>query len=194
MGKWGRDGGRQEILSILDNFRKTLEVSILMSESPSPFFRSKSIYLINNLIETRLILFRRKDKGKTSFTFLLKTQAEAIDKLILNSCSKRLLSKSFLFFWRIFILLSVSRNKPEASRSATYLIKRMSSPPNIADSLKRSLLITESSFSTYFNISISTDESNVPDFSRALTNAWKQRKNEDYVFWGQTPIHLYIAP
>ena len=158
-----------------------------MSESPSPFFWSKSIYLINNLIETSLILFLRKRKGKTSFTFLLKTQAEAIDKLILNSSSKRLLSKSFLFFWRIFILLSVSRNKPEASRSATYLIKRMSSPPNITDSLKRSLPITESSFSTYFNISISTDESNVPDFSSALTNAWTAAQERRLCILGSNP-------
>tara|TARA_B100000674_G_C37958070_1_gene970644 strand:- start:995 stop:1234 length:240 start_codon:yes stop_codon:yes gene_type:complete len=78
VGKLGRDGGRKGILSILDNFKKTLEVLILISESPSPFFWSKSICLTNNLVETSLILFRRKDKGKTSFAFLLKTQAGAI--------------------------------------------------------------------------------------------------------------------
>ena len=112
----------------MKNFKKTRRRSTLISSSPS--FCSKSICLTNNW--KRLMLFRRNDKRKTSFAFMLRTQAKAFDEGLFSTCSRRAILIEPAVCLKNILLLSTSWDKPETRRCWANLVKCITSPQNIS--------------------------------------------------------------
>ena len=77
------------------------------------------------------MLFRRNDKGKTSFAFMLRTQAKAFDEGMFSTSSRQALLIEPAVCLKNILLLSISWDKPETRRCWANLVKCITSPQNI---------------------------------------------------------------
>ena len=84
------------------------------------------------------MLFRRNDKGKTSFAFMLRTQAKAFDEGMFSTSSEAGSSHRAAVCLKNILLLSISWDKPETRRCWANLVKCITSPKISPDSLKLS--------------------------------------------------------
>ena len=127
------------------------------------------------------MLFCRNDKGKTSFDFVLRTQAKAFDEGMFSTSSRQALLIEPAVCLKNILLLSISWDKPETRRCWANLVKCITSPQNISR-------FTETEFANcrilHFNFLQSFNHTQISLMCQIFQAPWlipeQLHRNEDY--------------